>query len=421
MLLKILILEKYQFPDRNIVRTTIKATGSEGMRPVLIFSKRWKFLIFNQFRIFSLKIPLKVEVSHHLYSWKNSNSIVVSAENKKGLIGYGEGAPREFVTGEPPERSLQAVQVMTRMLVGKSIDSFDELRRILETVGEQKIARKNPAAWCAVELACLDLWARYRNLPLWNFFKDEPLYDSFFYSAVIPLASDTQYLSEIIKLIKSNEMQFIKVKVADIATGVEALRKVRKELGPDVDLRVDANGAFSPAAAIEFYRSVGTLNISAFEQPVPKEDLEGLKHVARFCDIPVIADESMYTDNGVEYLINEKICSGVNVRISGCGGFFKSYRLGRILRNTGGVWQIGSHVGETAILSLAGRQLAAICNGYRFLEGSFSKFLLVEDIATEDISFGIKGRASLPKGYGIGVDVDEKKLARISNPITIIK
>jgi muconate cycloisomerase len=73
---------------------------------------------------------------------------------------------------------------------------------------------------------------------------------------------------------------------------------------------------------------------------------------------------------------------------------------------------VGSQVGETAILSAAGRHLAAALPEVAFVEGSFGTLLLTEDVSAESVRFGHRGEASLLTGPGLGVDVLEDRLRR---------
>ena len=72
----------------------------------------------------------------------------------------------------------------------------------------------------------------------------------------------------------------------------------------------------------------------------------------------------------------------------------------------GGLLQIGCHVGETAILSAAGRNLATLCPVASYLEGSFSEYLLTEDLSIQDISFGPQGHAYILSEPGHGINFD---------------
>ena len=188
-------------------------------------------------------------------------------------------------------------------------------------------------------------------------------------------------------------------------------------LGPDVDLRVDCNGAFSPEEAIAFIEEAQLFKISAIEQPVPKADISGLGLVSKRSMVPVIADESICTLEDAVQLIEHKICQGFSIKLSKCGGPLKSLKLLDIARKNGIFCQISCHIGETAILASAGRHLYALSQQCTYLEGSFSKYLLKEDIATKDVSFGLKGHAHLLTGPGLGIEVDESILKRWSYPL----
>ena len=146
-----------------------------------------------------------------------------------------------------------------------------------------------------------------------------------------------------------------------------------------------------------------------------KEDLAGLKAVTASSDVPVIADESMYTANGPHYLIDHNICHGLNIRLSSCGGFQRAQRIYRHARSKNMMVVLGAHVGETAILSYAGRHLATMCPSAHFFEGSFSKYVLKEDVVDADVSFGAKGVAAIPAGPGLGIDVSRSAVEKWSH------
>jgi muconate cycloisomerase len=77
-------------------------------------------------------------------------------------------------------------------------------------------------------------------------------------------------------------------------------------------------------------------------------------------------------------------------------------------------YQLGCQVGETGILSAAGRHFATSVAGIRFLEGSYDRHLLAERLTREDVTFGYGGRASALAGSGLGVSVDPQALARVT-------
>jgi L-Ala-D/L-Glu epimerase len=218
-------------------------------------------------------------------------------------------------------------------------------------------------------------------------------------------------LLQFIGQIKNLEFRAVKVKIIDPEDGLLQLKLIRQKLGSAIDIRIDANAVFSVEDSIKFIRKAKPIRLSAVEQPVQKNDLKGLKKVSRNSDIPIIADESMYTSEGPFYLIENDVCHGLNIRLSSCGGFRKALEIFQRAHAKKMTVVLGAHVGETAILSYAGRHLAAICPESRYLEGSFSRYVLKEDLVPENIAFGREGYAPTPIRRDLGIEIDEAAIA----------
>ena len=109
-----------------------------------------------------------------------------------------------------------------------------------------------------------------------------------------------------------------------------------------------------------------------------------------------------------------------NIRLSKCGGLLASLEIAELARQSGISYQLGCQVGETGILSAAGRHFASCVDDVKYLEGSYAKFLLAEDIVAEDISLGYGGFVRPLTGTGLGVTVNEKVLDKyVADRITI--
>jgi muconate cycloisomerase len=255
---------------------------------------------------------------------------------------------------------------------------------------------------------------------LYRLFSSDGTADRLCYSGVIPFINREEMLLQTVKLVAQLNLPALKLKVVDRQSGIAQLQRIRSVLGPEIDIRVDANGAFTAREALAFIDQARPLNISAVEQPVAKDDLEGLQTVSSASDLPIIADESMYTDRGPQYLIDNHICDGINIRLSSCGGFVKAYALYQRAVARKMMVVLGSHVGETAILSFAGRHLAMLCPAAVHLEGSFSKYVLQADLVNTDVSFGINGEAPKPSGAGLGITIEPSMIARWSIPFAVV-
>jgi muconate cycloisomerase len=130
-----------------------------------------------------------------------------------------------------------------------------------------------------------------------------------------------------------------------------------------------------------------------------------------------MVDESLVTLADAEALITGCAADYFNVRVSKHGGLARSLEIARWAGEVGIGVQIGCHVGETAILSAAGRHLAATLDEVLFVEGSYGSLLLTEDIAAEAVRFGHGGVAPVLTGPGLGIRVLEERLRRLAHTI----
>jgi len=150
------------------------------------------------------------------------------------------------------------------------------------------------------------------------------------------------------------------------------------------------------------------------EQPVRASDLEGMKRVRSESGIPVMADESLVTLEQARRLIELGACDYFNIRLSKNAGIAGSLAIAKLAHDAGSKIQVGAQVGETAILSAAGRTFAAHLPALAFAEGSFGTWLLAEDVTFENLAFGFGGRAPLLRTRGLSVTVNEEALERFA-------
>jgi muconate cycloisomerase len=208
----------------------------------------------------------------------------------------------------------------------------------------------------------------------------------------------------------------IKVKVG-AEDDVARVRAVRAVVGAEVSLRVDANGAWTLAEAVARLDAMAPCGIAAAEQPLPRDAVAEWARLRRLSPIPLVADESVVTHADLEAVIAAEAADYVNVRVAKCGGLARSLAIARRAAAAGLGVQVGSQVGETAILSAAGRHLAATLPEVSFVEGSYGSLLLSEDVSADEIRFGHGGEARLLTRPGLGVRVLEARLRKYARRV----
>lgn len=360
--------------------------------------------------LYLLQIQLCMPIKHYLAERTHSENLVVKVVTDSGVVGFGEGIARQYVTGEVMEASLRFLQdhLIPELNGFHPSGPPDLIEALAELLSEDNRAQA-PAACCALELAILDAAGKTWSQSIAQMLGggDQPL----IYSAVIPMMSPPSF-HRLLHLIRDMEMSFVKIKVGN-ERDTEVLSLAREILGHEVDLRVDANGAWSSEEAQKRIAAMMAYGISAVEQPVPKEDIQGLKRLSEQVEIPIIADESLCLERDAKKLTSLDACQVFNLRLSKCGGILAANRLYEIGRKKAIAAQLGCQVGETGILSAAGRQLAS-SRKLLYLEGSYSSYLLQDDIVNEPVEFGPGGVAQPLAGHGLGVSVNEETLQRLA-------
>ena len=351
-------------------------------------------------------------IKHNLATHVGSDNLVLRVTTADAVTGYGEGVPRSFVTGEVLGDSLAFLkEVLAPEFLARKFYSPEALIIAMEDLYGQTQAQQYPAAFCAMETALLDAAGRSWMLPVSELIGPK-LRQSVEYSAVIPMMSPEQ-MKQLFNLVKMTHMRFVKLKVGTDAD-LETLRMARDQLGFEVDIRVDANSAWSPSEAIARLKEMEPYRISAVEQPVAKADFTGLKQVQDAVQIPVIADESLCNEEDARRLIDMKACQIFNIRLSKCGGLGTATRIRRMAERAGILCQLGCHVGETSILSAAGRHFALTVPHLSYVEGSFSNYLLVKDVVAQPVVFQGGGLAYELPGFGLGIEVLEEVLSDLA-------
>ena len=366
--------------------------------------------------IYALKLPFVESFSHSASKRSYSDSVIVRVYSEDGIIGYGEGVPRQYVTGENVQSCLEhmvehlwpAIQRFDYPNLIQTGNTLETLSQVVKTLPGH--CSNGVIAWnaskSAFEIALIDLLLKRQSLSLGDLL--QPKRQEVTYSGVIT-SGPIEKAAKIAQLCTQHGLQFIKIKIGGNDTR-ERVAAIREVVGPSVSLRVDANGAYNVREALAMLTAIAPFDIDCVEQPIPRSEPYDLAQVKSHSPIPVMVDESLVTLEDAHALIAAQACDFFNLRISKCGGIYQTIEIAQTAANAGLGLQLGCQVGESAILSAAGRHLAAYITDLAFLEGSFGKRLLVEDVTKENFTFGHEGKARLVEGPGLGVSVCEEFL-----------
>ena len=355
------------------------------------------------FEILTVEIPLRFAVSHSLAERRVAKNILVAARDAEGRRGWGESCPRSYVTGETlesVERSLRESLLVAPALRQGTWSSMEEVAAELGKLVDG-LPRDQHATFCAVELAVLDLAGQWFSESAGSVLGPVRSLEVQ-YSGVIATA-DLESAQKQAAFMAESGAAAVKVKVGkDLDTNQKLLESARKILGDEVELRVDANCAWSAQEAIRQLSVLRDFMLAGVEQPVPAEDLQGMAEVTAAGLVRVVADESLCSVQDAQQLIEKRACDVFNLRVSKCGGLLNCGRIHHLAFQAGLDCQLGAQVGETGILSAAGRQVATRLDNLLWREGSYGRILLEADITEPDVTVGPGGWAPALESPGLG-------------------
>jgi L-Ala-D/L-Glu epimerase len=361
-------------------------------------------------------LPFRFSFGHALASRDSTTNVYVRLVLADGSVGWGEGVPRDYVTGETVDGAVHALaERLAPAVLGAEIADSDDVPRIWDEALDAADSRFDLAARCALELALLDACGKHFRCSVQRWLGDAPS-PEVRYDAVIPFSSP-RALRGLALVVRGLGFRQVKIKVGgDIEHDLRALELLRRMLGAGADIRVDANCAWRPAEAIDAVERMRRLGIAAVEQPVAGDDVDGLREVAAAVPEPVIADESLRTVDEAVRLAELRACDAFNIRVSKCGGLLDSLRIAGIARDAGLTCVVGAQVGESGLLSAAGRHLAAAIRP-RYVEGSAGSLLLKQELTAERVLPGYGGRARTFGGTGLGVHVREETVEALGRVV----
>jgi len=370
----------------------------------------------DKINIYKTLLPFLDDFSHSRRKGSFASNIIVEVIADQGKIkGYGEGAPRQFVTGESQESATKSVSHFLQK------DSFpwqlDNLSQIWDFVDSLSNGKKHNTAICALEMSLLDALGKRQNKYIIEYFPKDFYTSKVYYGAGVPLSNKTRKM-EICRFIKEMRINKVKLKMGkDFAENKEAIKIANSVFGDDYDLKIDINGVWNYELALKHISLIKGYKVKILEQPMMPDDPDIAKFARTMQNYSTIlmADESACSLRDVERIVRESYYKMINIRLSKCGGFRNSFKIIDYLRMNGLSFQIGSHLGESGILSAAGRALSLLCKDAIYYDGSYDKFLLKENITLENVSFGPGGEAGPLAGPGLGVEIDRECLMRLSN------
>jgi D-galactarolactone cycloisomerase len=343
-------------------------------------------------------------------------SLIVEIVTDDGLVGWGE-------CYGPARINAAVVRELATFLIGqdpiRSEYLWHELYARYRDHGQKGTIIQGISG---IDIALWDLKGKYFAQPIHRLMggpvRDKvKAYATGLYRRDRP--DHTVYLCEEALESRALGFQAMKLKVGfGVDDDARAVQAVRKAIGPQIGLMIDANHAYDAVEAIRLGRRIEQCDIGWFEEPVPPEDLDGHLAVKAALSIPIATGECEFTRIGFRGLLERRAADYIQPDLCAAGGLSECKKIADMALAYG--VRFAPHVWGTGIAVAAAVQLLAVVADWTppslnpvepMLEFDRTEHpvraaLLATPVAPVD------GYVTVPTGPGLGIEVNRDALDR---------
>src|SRR5688572_25900509 len=354
--------------------------------------------------VFGVAMPLNGTFTSGGISKAVTKCVVVRLTASDGTVGISSIEPSAGAKS-PGTAAELAVAIRERVapaIVGQDPTNINRLIELLD-----KVTPTQPGAAAGVEMAVVELVSRIQGVPIYTYLGGAAETEVLFNGWIGELPPD-EAAAEARRWLKAG-FQSAKIKVG---SGIEADRDrvaaVREAVGSAMKLRIDANLQYDADTSLKLCRMVKQFDLQLFEQPAGQKDLAGLARVRREGGIPVMADESVSDHASLLAVIKADCADFVKFGVEQAGGLLRASRMLATAEAAGLPVVIGHGFGLDPS-TIAEIMLAA--SSRNVLPGleCVGPLKVVDTVTTTRLDIS-SGSVQLPRGPGLGVSLDEKKL-----------
>jgi L-alanine-DL-glutamate epimerase-like enolase superfamily enzyme len=331
-------------------------------------------------------------------------SILLEVDTDDGPVGIGEAAAYPSA-----DIVLAVVKSVEPLVVGESPFDIERIMKRINVIGTWHHVKATSPAIAAVEMACWDIVGKASGQPLVNLFggrvRDEV--EFFYYLSRKPAA---EMGADAAAGLKAGFRTFyLKVGSDNPSDDIERVEAIRAAAGADALIRVDANEAWSSAAAIRIIKDMERFDLELVEQPVSGRNLDEMAHVRGRIDTPLLANEASWTRYDQLEVIRAGAADVISVDNQMDGGLLNLKR-GAGMCEVAGLPVLKHSLGELGVAAYAGVHVMASTPNFLYANQGYGSFLS-EDVIVGDGPLPYRnGCLTVPDQPGIGVDLDPERV-----------
>lgn len=334
-------------------------------------------------------VLLRLRFSDGSHGWGEATTI--------GGLSYGEESPESI--------KLTLDTYIAPLLVHRAFISVGETMQFIRRhiVG-------NRFAKCALETALLDALGHRLGVPISELLGGR-VTDRIPVLWVLASGDQDTDIAEAHRMIESGRHNTFKIKIGkrSVVDDVAHVAAIKRAIGEQGSVRVDVNQAWTRAQAQQGAAMLADAGIDLIEQPLPYNDLIGMQQLSQQANITIMADESVQGSKVTFDMASASAADCYSIKIAQSGGLSEAANVAHIA-TTSGASLYGGTMLESPIGTIASAQLFSTFEQLEWGTELFAPLLLTDSFINETLDYS-NFELAIPSGAGLGLSIDEDKLA----------
>lgn len=280
-------------------------------------------LVIKAIKIYKFDIRLKDIFTIATMSLDKAQNVLVEIITDEGISGWGEASSLRSIVGETQLINIAAAKELKPILVGKNPLAIHSLVQEMDAYLPHNTTMKS-----AVDMALFDIAAKVAGLPLYAFLggHQREMETDLTMGIGHPEEAGDKALA-----IRSMGFRIIKVKLGlNFRDDYKRLRNIRKAVGAEPIIRIDANQGWNRMSAVRNLNAFKEFDIEFCEQPCRAQDLQGMRFVSHRTEIPIMADESLFSMYDALNIIQQDVAPYFNLKLTKSGGVCNAQKIAHL-------------------------------------------------------------------------------------------
>lgn len=351
-----------------------------------------------------MSIPFAVDFDVASGGVPTADHVLVKLETTTGITGIGEASPMPFFTGETQETVLSVIdEYLEPALVGIDPTNFNAVHEAMAELDG------NPLAKTSIDIACHDATGKSLGVPVSTLLGGR-VRDRIEVGQSIGIKEIDSAVADAERYVDDWGFNSIKIKVGgEPDEDLERVKAIMDAVGDRASIRLDGNEGYTTDIAVKQFETIEQYgDVLLVEQPVPRDDISGMREVTRELSTPVLADESVFSAHDALRIVRDRAADIINIKIMKSGGLHPANHIASVARAADFPLAIGSMV-EMGVGTAAGAHFTA-CQDHSTYPSDVKGPSLLEDTVLKTPVRIEDGYTYVPEGDGLGVQLDPAKI-----------